>query len=254
MDQETAERLLAGLVADSSDGARPVAGLLAAVRAAPRASELAGEESVVRAYRLVRAGTPPVLPGRGRPALAGFGVRAGLAGAALALTSGVAIAATVGAPSHPLRAPAPTTPVPAPTADAFRTATPDRPSTPAGGVDGRVGPDVTVTPGPHDSPAGRAGVDPTGRPGAGATGQPPGLGVTGQPPGAGATEKPPGSGATGRPGADPTGRPGAGATDRRPSASPSASETPTRPSRPGPADVPPVLRPPTETPPGVDAG
>ncbi|MEH0973711.1 hypothetical protein V6U77_21540 [Micromonospora sp. CPCC 205546] len=287
MDQETAERLLGGLVPDPQDGPRPVASLLTAARAAPHPDELTGEEAAVRAYRLARAGNPPVLPSVRRPALAGFGVRAALAGVALALTGGVALAATGGALPHPLRAPAPTTaPAHSPTADASRTAAPDRPPAPTGGVQGRPEPDAAVrkscqdyragggdasddaafadliraaggreevpgycervladepgTPVPHGSPSDRPGAAPTERPGAAPT-ERPGASPTGRP----------GAGATGRPGADPTGRPGAGPTAPRPA----ATETPTRPSRSGPADVPPAQGPPPPAAPtGVDAG
>ncbi|MEU4773305.1 hypothetical protein, partial [Micromonospora sp. NPDC023644] len=147
MDQETVERLLGGPVRDPQDGPRSVASLLTAVRAAPHASELAGEEAAVRAYRLARAGDPLGLPERRRrPALAGFGVRAALAGAALALTGGVALAATGGALPYPLGGPAPTTaaPLPAPTTGASPTAAPDPPSAPTGGADGRPEPDAAV--------------------------------------------------------------------------------------------------------------
>ncbi|KAB1143220.1 hypothetical protein F6X68_20830, partial [Micromonospora sp. AMSO12t] len=113
MDQETVERLLDGPVLDPQDGPQSLTSLLTAVRATPHADELAGEEAAVRAYRLARAGNPPGRPEpRRRPALAGFGVRAALAGAALALTGGVALAATGGALPDPLRGPAPTTAAP----------------------------------------------------------------------------------------------------------------------------------------------
>lgn len=239
MDQETVERLLGGPVLDPQDGPRPVASLLTAVRAAPHPRELAGEEAAVRAYRLVRAGHPPELPQRRRPALAGFGVRAALAGAALALTGGVALAATGGTLPHPLRAPAPTTAAvqPAPDRDASRTAAPDPSRAPTGGVDGRPEPDAAVRESCRayradgdDGPGGAlddaafanliraaggrekvAGYcervladeprspDPAGSP----SGRP-GAEPTG----------PPGAGPTGRPGADPTARPGVGPTTR----------------------------------------
>ncbi|MEV4463862.1 hypothetical protein AB0J51_09585 [Micromonospora echinofusca] len=236
MDQETVERLLGGPVLDPQDGPHPVASLLTAVRAAPHPRELAGEEAAVRAYRLVRAGRPPELPQRRRPALAGFGVRAALAGAALALTGGVALAATGGTLPHPLRAPAPTTAAvqPAPDPDASRTAVPDPSRASTGGVDSRPEPDAAVrqscrayradvpggalddaaladlirAAGGREEVAGyceRVLADEPRSPGpAGSPSGRPGADPTG----------PPGAGPTGRPGADPTARPGVAPTTR----------------------------------------
>ncbi|MGW4499886.1 hypothetical protein ACWENR_14905 [Micromonospora sp. NPDC004336] len=143
MDQETVERLLGGPVVDPQDVPRPVASLLTAVRAAPLPGELAGEDAAVRAYRLARAGSPVGGPARGRsPMLARLGIRAAIAGAALAVTGGVAFAATGGTLPSPLRGPAPapatgsaTAPapsVPAPTASP--TGAGDRPAAPGSTV------------------------------------------------------------------------------------------------------------------------
>ncbi|RLK22528.1 hypothetical protein DER29_0362 [Micromonospora sp. M71_S20] len=231
MDQETVERLLDGPVLDPQDGPQPVTSLLTAVRAPGRAGELAGEEAAVRAYRLARAGSPlgPPQPRR-RPALAGFGVRAALAGAALALTGGVALAATGGVLPHPLRGPAPTTaaPVPAPTTDSSTT-TRHPPSAPTGGADGRPEPDARVRElcrayradagdRPGGSPDGAAFgdlIDAAGGPGEVAgycervlADEPKGPGPHGSPSGGPAVTP------TGRPGADPTGRPGVDPTGR----------------------------------------
>ncbi|MEU4780364.1 hypothetical protein [Micromonospora sp. NPDC023633] len=250
MDQETVERLLGGPVRDPQDGPRSVTSLLTAVRAAPHASELAGEEAAVRAYRLARAGDPLGLPERRRrPALAGFGVRAALAGAALALTGGVALAATGGALPHPLRGPAPTTaaPLPAPTTGASPTAVPDPPSAPTGGVDGRPEPDADVRElcrayraDAGDEPGGVLDDAAFGKLIHAAGGrkevagycervlaaEPTGPGPHGSPSGR------PGTAPTGRPGADPTGRPGATPTSR-PAATPTSRPTDTPTGRPG---------------------
>ncbi|MGC4765918.1 hypothetical protein ACLQ20_23970 [Micromonospora sp. DT46] len=254
MDQETVERLLDGPVLDPQDGPQSLTSLLTAVRATPHADELAGEEAAVRAYRLARAGNPPGRPEpRRRPALAGFGVRAALAGAALALTGGVALAATGGALPDPLRGPAPTTaaPVPAPTTGAAPTKAHRPPSAPTGGVDGRPEHDAAVR---ESCRAYRADVGDGGLPdeatfddlirAAGGPGkvagycdrvltdEPKGPAPNGSPsggptvtptgdPGADPTGQPgadptghPGAEPTGRPGADPTGRPGADPTGR----------------------------------------
>ncbi|MFG3704661.1 hypothetical protein ACGF7U_07980 [Micromonospora sp. NPDC047670] len=149
MDQETVERLLGGPVVDPQDAPRPLASLLTAVRAAPRAGELAGEDAAVRAYRLARSGTPAAAPERGRvPVLARLGVRAALAGVALAVTGGVAFAATGGALPNPLDGPAPaTTPAPVPPVPApviSPTAAPGQPSASATTVDGRPEPSASV--------------------------------------------------------------------------------------------------------------
>ncbi|MEU2664369.1 hypothetical protein [Micromonospora sp. NPDC007220] len=254
MDQETVERLLDGPVLDPQDGPQSLTSLLTAVRATPHADELAGEEAAVRAYRLARAGNPPGRPEpRRRPALAGFGVRAALAGAALALTGGVALAATGGALPDPLRGPAPTTaaPGPAPTTGAAPTRAHRPPSAPTGGVDGRPEHDAAVR---ESCRAYRADVGDGGLPDEAAfddliraaggpgkvagycervlAGEPkspaphgsPSGGPTATPtghPGADPTGQPgadptghPGAEPTGRPGADPTGRPGADPTGR----------------------------------------
>ncbi|MGC4875830.1 hypothetical protein ACLQ26_06075 [Micromonospora sp. DT43] len=55
MDQETAERLLGGFPVDPSAGTRPVVLLLTAVRAAPRADELAGLGLAVQGFRRAQA-------------------------------------------------------------------------------------------------------------------------------------------------------------------------------------------------------
>ncbi|MER5334887.1 hypothetical protein [Micromonospora sp. NPDC002717] len=149
MDQETVDRLLGGPVVDPRDAPQPVASLLTAVRAAPRAAELAGEDAAVRAYRLARAGTPVGSPERSRRgrALAGFGVRAALAGVALAVTGGVAFAAAGGTLPGPLRGPAPTTATPAPPAPppaVSPTAGPGRPSAPPTTGEGRPDPSASV--------------------------------------------------------------------------------------------------------------
>ncbi|MFG3419355.1 hypothetical protein [Micromonospora sp. NPDC048063] len=145
MDQETVERLLGGPVVDPRDAPQPVASLLTAVRAAPRAAELAGEDAAVRAYRLARAGTPVGSHERSRGrALAGFGVRAALAGVALAVTGGVAFAATGGTLPGPLRGPAPTTATPAPPPAVSPTAGPGRPSAPPTTTQGRPDPSASV--------------------------------------------------------------------------------------------------------------
>lgn len=146
MDQETVERLLGGPVVDPRDAPQPVASLLTAVRAAPRAAELAGEDAAVRAYRLARAGTPVGSPERSRRgrALAGFGVRAALAGVALAVTGGVAFAAAGGTLPGPLRGPAPTTATPAPPPAVSPTAGPGRPSAPPTTTEGRPDPSASV--------------------------------------------------------------------------------------------------------------
>ncbi|MBQ1075122.1 hypothetical protein KBX06_18405 [Micromonospora sp. C31] len=262
MDQETVERLLGGPVLDPQDGPRPVASLLTAVRAAPHARELAGEEAAVRAYRLARAGSPQGLPEPRRRALAGFGVRAALAGAALALTGGVALAATGGSLPHPLRAPAPTSaaPAPAPGRDASPTAIPDPPSAPTRGVDGGPEPDAAVREscrayradaagGSLDAAAfadlvhaagGRgevagycervlADAPPSPAPRGSRSGRP-GVDPSG-PPGAEPTGRP-GVDPTTRPGAEPTARPGAGPT-ARPGADPTARPAAEPTNRPG---------------------
>ncbi|MET8231524.1 hypothetical protein ABZS77_12730 [Micromonospora sp. NPDC005298] len=54
MDQETAERLLAGGPLDASAGPRTVVLLLTAIRAAPRPAELAGEGLAVQGFRRAR--------------------------------------------------------------------------------------------------------------------------------------------------------------------------------------------------------
>ncbi|MFI5488349.1 MULTISPECIES: hypothetical protein [Micromonospora] len=109
MDQETVERLLDGPAGDPQDGPRPLVLLLTAVRAAPRDGELAGEGAAVHAYRRALAGAPLDLPAspRQRFTLTAFGVRALVAGVALAATGGVAFAAANGSLPNPLRAPAP---------------------------------------------------------------------------------------------------------------------------------------------------
>ncbi|MFV2113203.1 hypothetical protein ACFHW0_12800 [Micromonospora sp. LOL_025] len=258
MDQETVERLLDGPVLDPQDGPQPVTSLLTAVRAPGRAGELAGEETAVRAYRLARAGSSPLGPPEPRrPALAGFGVRAALAGAALALTGGVAVAATGGALPLPLRGPAPTTaaPVPAPTTDASLTRTHRPPSAPAGGVDGRPEPDARVRElcrayrgdagdRPGGSPDGAAFgdlVDAAGGPGEVAgycervlADEPKSPGPQGSRSGGPAVTPTgrPGADPTGRPGVDPSGRPAVTPTGRpgvdptgRPGAEPTARRT-----------------------------
>ncbi|MER7333027.1 MULTISPECIES: hypothetical protein [unclassified Micromonospora] len=148
MDQETVERLLGGPVVDPQDAPQPVASLLTAVRAAPRAAELAGEDAAVRAYRLARAGTPVGGSERSRGrALAGFGVRAALAGVALAVTGGVAFAAAGGTLPGPLRGPAPTTAAPAPPAPppvVSPTPGSGRPSAPPTTAEGRPDPSASL--------------------------------------------------------------------------------------------------------------
>ncbi|MFJ8580564.1 hypothetical protein [Micromonospora sp. NPDC093277] len=67
MDQETVERLLDGSVPHGHDGLRMLVRLLAAVRAAPRPHELAGEAAAVRAFRMTYAVGGPVHPGPVRP-------------------------------------------------------------------------------------------------------------------------------------------------------------------------------------------
>ncbi|MFF5173209.1 hypothetical protein ACFY3U_11280 [Micromonospora sp. NPDC000089] len=108
MDQETAERLLAGSVAEPGTGPRPIVALLTAVRAAPSPAELRGEPAAVHAFRRARAGSPLPLPDRGaRPGvLAGLaGVKVALAAVAVAATGGVALAAATGTlPAPPHRA------------------------------------------------------------------------------------------------------------------------------------------------------
>ncbi|MDO3700082.1 hypothetical protein Q3W71_00115 [Micromonospora sp. C28SCA-DRY-2] len=130
MDQETVERLLDGPVVDPQDGPRPLVLLLTAVRAAPRDDELAGEGAAVHAYRRALAGTPLDLPGRPpqRLTLTAFGVRALVAGIALAATGGVAFAAANGTLPNPLREPAPAS------------APPSTPSLPAASPGGSAGP------------------------------------------------------------------------------------------------------------------
>ncbi|MEH1102897.1 hypothetical protein, partial [Micromonospora sp. CPCC 205561] len=164
MDHRTVERLLGGLVVEPRDGSHPVAAVLTAARAAPRAEELTGEDAAVRAYRLARAGTPLPVPGpRRRPALARLGVRAALAGGALALTGGVALAATGGVPQPSPRPPAPTaTDAPATATDASPAAPSDRPPAPTDGVDGRPAPDESVL---RLCRAYRSGADPGRSPG-----------------------------------------------------------------------------------------
>ncbi|SBT37468.1 hypothetical protein [Micromonospora auratinigra] len=112
MDQETAERLLGGPVADAQDGPEVLVRLLAAVRAAPRPHELNGEAAALQAFRLAHAdpvpvpahaGSGPVLARAGRRSLAGLlGVKIALAGLLAAATGGVALAAVTGTLPGPL--------------------------------------------------------------------------------------------------------------------------------------------------------
>ncbi|MET8838243.1 hypothetical protein ABZV78_30645, partial [Micromonospora sp. NPDC004540] len=149
MDQETAERLLVGPVADAQNGPEALVRFLAAVRADPRPHELSGEGAALRAFRLARAGEPvPVSRPERR-------FRAGLLGAKLALatalataTGGVALAAVTGHLPGPLGGGGGTAPTATPSAGADGSATPsagprpppppgprpaDRPGRPAGG-------------------------------------------------------------------------------------------------------------------------
>ncbi|MEU9506100.1 hypothetical protein AB0D32_07435 [Micromonospora sp. NPDC048170] len=268
MDQETVERMLGEPVVGPHGGPRPIASLLTALRAAPRSGELAGEEAAVRAYRLARAGSTAVLPGCRRPALARFGVRAALVGAALTLTGGAALAATGGTLPHPLRrpadataAPAPAPTVPAPTVGTSPTVTPDPPST-SGGPDGRATPEAAVRqwcrayradvgdrPGrfPHDAAYGGLVHAAGGRK------EVPGYCervLADEPRSPRPHDEP-----SRRPGTRPTGRPAAEPTVRRsgqPTVSPSA--TTARPSPPGPSHVAPAHGRPTAVPAGGDAG
>ncbi|MGS2617210.1 hypothetical protein ACVCAH_22190 [Micromonospora sp. LZ34] len=149
MDQETVERLLDGPVVDPQGGPQPLVLLLTAVRAAPRAGELSGEGAAVHAYRRALAGAPVDLPSRPRQrfTLTAFGVRALVAGIALAATGGVAVAAATGTLPNPLRAPAPasTPPAPLPTASGSPAGGPGASSAPSPGVgDDRPSPSASV--------------------------------------------------------------------------------------------------------------
>ncbi|MET7968284.1 hypothetical protein [Micromonospora sp. NPDC005305] len=160
MDQETAERLLVGTVAEAQDGPRVLVRFLAAVRAAPRPHELVGEGAAVQAFRVARAGgAVPVAVSRPPRRL-----HAGLLGAKLALaallataTGGVALAAVTGNLPGPTRGGGGAGLTPSPGAGTGGPATPaadpSRPSTPA--------PTPTPPPGPTDrsaSPSALAGL------------------------------------------------------------------------------------------------
>ncbi|PWR11542.1 hypothetical protein DKT68_05475 [Micromonospora acroterricola] len=143
MDQETVERLLGGVVESSTDP-RPVVLLLAAVRAAPRPAELAGEGPAVQAYRrALAAPAVPAWPARRPRSLTRFGGRAAVAALALAATGGVALATgTAPRSPHP-----PTATPPAP-------GSPPTVSAPAVGEQGTDGPPATtgtVSPAPAPS-------------------------------------------------------------------------------------------------------
>ncbi|MEV0157669.1 hypothetical protein AB0H57_28650 [Micromonospora sp. NPDC050686] len=130
MDQETAERLLAGRPAAPPHGPPALVELLTAVRATPRPGELAGEDAALHAYRLARAGSVlPVTPVATRGPAGRWGVRIGAAVLAVTATGGVAYAAVNGTLPHPLRpGPGPgATPSVAPQRP---TATPGDPATP----------------------------------------------------------------------------------------------------------------------------
>ncbi|MEV4541966.1 hypothetical protein [Micromonospora echinaurantiaca] len=149
MDQETVERLLDGPVVDPQDAHRPLVLLLTAVRATARDGELAGEGSAVHAYRRALAGAPLDLPAgpRQRFTLTAFGVRALVAGVALAATGGVAFAAANGSLPNPLRAPAPASAPPtAPWPPSTSPGQPAGPSTsPSGAGDHGTTPTASLT-------------------------------------------------------------------------------------------------------------
>ncbi|MBY8874770.1 hypothetical protein K7640_23355 [Micromonospora sp. PLK6-60] len=130
MDQETAERLLAGRPAAPPHGSPALVALLTAVRATPRPGELAGEDAALHAYRMARAGAVLPVTSVATRGLAGrWGVRIGAAVLAVTATGGVAYAAATGTLPTPLR-PGPAT-GPAPSVTPQRpTATPGDPATP----------------------------------------------------------------------------------------------------------------------------
>ncbi|GHJ09187.1 hypothetical protein TPA0907_35540 [Micromonospora humidisoli] len=64
LDQETAERLLSGVVDGSTGPVRPLATLLTAVRAAVAPAELPGEPAAVSAFRAARAALATPVPAR----------------------------------------------------------------------------------------------------------------------------------------------------------------------------------------------
>jgi hypothetical protein len=91
LDRDTGERMLRG----EDTGPRPLAALLAAASASPLRDDQRGEEAAVAAFRAARSGDPVALPAPRRllrpRALA---VKTGLAGLALVLAGGAAVAAS----------------------------------------------------------------------------------------------------------------------------------------------------------------
>ncbi|MCW3815048.1 hypothetical protein ONA91_11335 [Micromonospora sp. DR5-3] len=150
MDQETAERLLVGPVVNAQDGPEVLIRLLAAVRAAPRPHELAGEGAAVQAFRAARAGLLPAASRAERRFVASMlGAKIALAALLATATGGVALAAATGTLPDPL------------------TNGGDNTTTPSAGTARPTSP----TTGPDASP-GRTAPGASPRPTAGPTGQP----------------------------------------------------------------------------------